>query len=97
MTVHDIHQALWSKWHAHYYKFLNIYFFGGFEQDWLSFNQTGYSYEVEIKTSLSDFRADFKKGLKHEIFRSVGGSNEYITIEGYKAVSYTHLTLPTKA
>lgn len=65
MTEKDIQKALFNNWESHKYKFTNVFFFEN-ESDWLSFLQTGFCYEVEIKISRSDFKADFKKP-RHEV------------------------------
>ncbi len=46
----------------------NLYIFN-WECDVFSVTKTGYSYELEIKISRSDFKADFKKD-KHKIFNN---------------------------
>jgi len=69
MKEHDIQKALWKKYDHHKYRFLNTYFFGS-EQDYLTFLQGGYCWELEIKTSRSDFRADFKK-KKHKLYSKI--------------------------
>lgn len=60
-----IQKALFKKFISHRYKFLNVYFFEN-ESDYLTFLPNGYCYEIEIKISRSDFKADFKK-IKHQI------------------------------
>ncbi len=54
-------------------KFLvhNLYVFG-WESDYLAKTAAGYWYEVEIKISLADFKADFKKTDKHNALRNRG-------------------------
>lgn len=54
-------------------KFLvhNLYVFG-WESDYLAKTAAGYWYEVEIKISLADFKADFKKTQKHNALRNRG-------------------------
>ena len=74
MTEKIIQKALFKKFHSHIYKFINVYFFEN-ESDWLSFLQNGYCYEIEVKTSRGDFKADFKKN-KHIIHES-NGKNFY--------------------
>lgn len=60
-----IQRRLWFHFLGHRYRFINIFFFSrNSECDFLSFYQSGYCQEIEIKTSVSDFRADFKKA-KH--------------------------------
>ena len=56
--------------HSHRYRFLNVFFFEN-ESDFLSFMPNGFCYEVEVKISRSDFKADFKKN-KHIIHEANG-------------------------
>ena len=67
MNERKIQKALWNLFHSHVYKFTNVFFFNN-ESDWLSFLQSGFCYEVEIKISRSDFKADFKKE-KHVVHK----------------------------
>ncbi|GAB0156210.1 hypothetical protein CHRYSEOSP005_14740 [Chryseobacterium sp. Alg-005] len=77
MTEKIIQKALLKNWHSHLYKFINVFYFDN-ESDWLSFLQNGYCYEVEVKVSRSDFKADFKKP-KHEIHeKNDAGKGLYI-------------------
>lgn len=51
---------------ARKYNLPNFQPYGWYEADILSITQAGYIYEYEIKTSISDFKADFKnKRYKH--------------------------------
>lgn len=68
MTEKLIQRALMKAFDSHDYKFTNVYFFNN-ESDWLSFLASGFCYEVEIKISRSDFKADFKKE-KHNVHQS---------------------------
>lgn len=74
MTEKYIQRALFKAFHSHVYKFTNVYFFNN-ESDWLSFLSSGFCYEVEIKISRSDFKADFKKE-KHQIHQSNENSSK---------------------
>lgn len=65
MTEKIIQKALFRKFMSHQYRFANVFYFQN-ESDFLSFLPNGYCYEVEIKISRSDFKADFKK-IKHAI------------------------------
>ena len=47
----------------------NLYVFE-WESDFLLKTKSGYWYEAEIKISLSDFKADFKKKEKHQILEN---------------------------
>ncbi|WP_156907018.1 hypothetical protein [Epilithonimonas caeni] len=68
---------------SHDYKFINVYYFNN-ESDWLSFLPSGYCYEVEIKISRSDFKADFKKE-KHRLHNSnTVGRKTYLVRQGTK-------------
>ncbi len=75
MTEKLIQKALFKNFHSHKYRFLNIYFFEN-ESDFLSFMPNGYCYEIEIKISRSDFKADFKK-VKHDIHLSNQSGNAF--------------------
>ena len=44
----------------------NMTAYTGGEADVMSMTKTGYVWEFEVKVSLSDFRADFKKKMKHD-------------------------------
>ncbi len=68
MNERKIQSALFKAFHSHPYKFTNAYYFNN-ESDWLSFLASGFCYEVEIKISRSDFKADFKKE-KHVVHKS---------------------------
>lgn len=43
----------------------NLYVFS-WESDYLALTKSGYWYEIEVKISRADFKADFKKISKHE-------------------------------
>ena len=76
-----IQKALFNKFDSHKYRFTNAFFFEN-ESDFLSFMPNGYCYEVEIKISRSDFKADFKK-IKHEIHeKNQSGNRFYIQKQG---------------
>lgn len=75
-----IQKALFKKFISHRYKFLNVYFFEN-ESDYLTFLPNGYCYEVEIKISRSDFKADFKK-IKHEIHNQNEKGKKYFVERG---------------
>ena len=56
----------------------NLYVFG-WESDYLAKTNAGYWYEVEIKISLADFKADFKKREKHYALLNRGWSGRHAT------------------
>jgi hypothetical protein len=68
MSEADIQKRLWIKYKSHRYRLLNIYFFGNEESDWLSFLTSGYCWEIEVKCTKSDYKADFFK-RKHKKFK----------------------------
>ena len=81
MTEKSIQKALFRAFNSHEYKFTNVYYFNN-ESDWLSFLQSGFCYECEIKISRSDFKADFKKE-KHTIHKGNEiGSNLFLRKTG---------------
>jgi len=51
----------------------------GQEADFARFTKAGLGYETEIKRSLADFRADFKKAGKHEEIASGKGNQNYFS------------------
>lgn len=78
MTEKLIQKALFRNFYSHQYKFVNAFYFEN-ESDFLSFLPSGFCYEVEIKISRSDFKADFKK-QKHVIHEANG--KKYYTVKG---------------
>ena len=71
-TENGIQRALDSEFLSNP-KFLihNLYVFA-WESDYLAKTKAGYWYEVEIKISLSDFKADFKKTHRHYALKKRG-------------------------
>lgn len=66
ITAKDISRTLWGHFEGYDYHLENTYVFM-WESDFLCASRDrGYFYEVEIKVSRSDFKADFKKD-KHEL------------------------------
>jgi hypothetical protein len=60
-----IQERLKERFSGHKYVLCNSYVFD-WESDFFSKSTTGYVYEIEIKVSRSDFRADFDKVVKHK-------------------------------
>lgn len=86
MTEKSIQKALLNAFSSHKYKFTNVYYFNN-ESDWLSWLDSGFCYECEIKISRSDFKADFKKE-KHSVHNcNENGGNLYLRKLG---VSFSH-------
>lgn len=69
MNEYDIQDALHIHCFQQQYCIPNIYLYT-WESDFISVTKAGYVHEYEIKTSRSDFKADFKfKTMKHEGLR----------------------------
>jgi hypothetical protein len=70
MTEHDIQNSLYryssSKNHV---SIVPNTFAYSWESDMLSFTRSNFVHEYEIKISLSDFKADFRKAEKHEVLK----------------------------
>lgn len=69
MTEKDIQQQLFKMFRAnkgYKYQLCNAYVFR-WESDFFCIASSGFSYEIEIKCTRSDFFADFRKKRKHEI------------------------------
>ena len=65
-----IQERLLFGWKStHQYVMENLYVFD-WESDFLLKTKSGYWYEAEIKISLADFKADFKKREKHQILEN---------------------------
>lgn len=75
MTEKNIQLALLRFFSSHKYVFTNTFYFAN-ESDFLSFLQSGYCYECEVKISRSDFKADFKKE-KHNVHVGNENSSKY--------------------
>lgn len=71
----------------------NIYLYG-WESDFLSVSRSGYVYEYEIKLSISDFRADFKKRRRHKALKEGGSEKIYKTYHELKRPNYFYFTVP---
>lgn len=84
MTETKIQKALFEYYKHHRYKFLNIYFFKN-ESDWLSFLQNGMCYEIEIKISRSDFKADKKKERFNKYLNN--SNSELFTKQGREVIT----------
>ncbi len=66
MSMEEIHNAISRRFDKHKYKLFNSYVFN-WECDYFSITpDEKYIYEVEVKLSRSDFKADFQKHEKHK-------------------------------
>ncbi|MFA6058936.1 MAG: hypothetical protein WC756_12110 [Taibaiella sp.] len=78
MTVSDIKKALHWRFANFDYELSESYIFKhDWESDFFVISKSGYAYEVEIKLTRSDYRADFKK-QKHLIFSNIKKSHYII-------------------
>lgn len=69
MDASDITDALFRYFRAgrgYTYQLANAYVFK-WESDFFCIASSGYSYEIEVKVSRSDYKADFKKTERHRI------------------------------
>lgn len=55
---------------------------GAFERDLLRLMKSGYWHEIEIKRTLSDFRADFKKSYDSWMFRDNKSRTKHEVLQG---------------
>lgn len=69
MNATEIDNKLRDKFRSHKYQLSNSYVYN-WESDFFSISSTGYAQEIEVKVSLSDFRADFKKVDKHNLLQA---------------------------
>src|ERR1700749_2132849 len=69
INVKTIQENLMNRFDKHKYHIMNAFVYD-WEADYFSISTSNYTYEIEIKLSKSDFKADFKKD-KHTLFKSV--------------------------
>jgi len=67
-------------YNKHKYILHNSFIYGYWECDWFGITHQGYQYEIEVKISRQDFKADMKKREKHERFMRAG--KEFATFPG---------------
>lgn len=84
MTEYKIQTELRKKFYGHKYHLFNSYIYG-WECDYFSVSNSGYAYEVEVKLTKSDFKADFRKTDKHEKIASRG---KLTTFKGHCQSNY---------
>lgn len=68
MTTKEIHKKLRSLFLNYNYKLDNSFVYN-WESDFFAISKSGYSIEVEVKVSKSDFNADFKKEVIKEVLK----------------------------
>jgi hypothetical protein len=94
MTAKDINKKLRNKFDTHKYILENSYVYE-WESDFFSITSSGYAQEIEVKISLSDFKADFNKINKHKIlFLKQQGKTTYLS-KGYNTYLYKFQELQT--
>ena len=69
MTTSDVFIGLWKYFMKYDYPMVNSYIYN-WESDFFCISKAGYAYEVEVKSSYSDFKADFNKSDKYEILEA---------------------------
>lgn len=94
MTSKDIQKKLRQKFDTHKYILENSYIYN-WESDFFSVTSSGYAQEIEIKVSLSDFKADFKKEEKHKILKGKQEGLKHILQKGYNTYNYQYEELKT--
>ena len=81
LNAKDVQERVGKLFDNHEHHFHNKYIFDrDWESDFFSVTKTGYCYEVEVKISKSDYKADFEK-FKHKLFE---GRNEKEVIKEAK-------------
>lgn len=94
MKVKDIQNKLRQKFDTHKYILENSYVYD-WESDFFSITSSGYAVEIELKTSVSDFKADFKKENKHKVLDlKLRGEKTYLS-KGYNKYYYEYEELKT--
>lgn len=81
MKEKEIIDFLFNHFETHKYMLGNSYVYR-WESDFFSQLKSGYHQEVEVKTSRSDFFADFKKEDKHRVLQQRFNKQELITYKG---------------
>jgi hypothetical protein len=83
-TEGSICEILMRRFDGAKYLVPNVYFFKhDWETDLLVVQQSGYTYDIEIKVTKADFKADQKKIHKHQILKD-GAYTKYFTRCGFE-------------
>jgi len=91
MTASDIDKILRRNFSNFDYQLSNIFFFGQWESDFICRSSSEYWYEIEIKITRGDFKADFKKTEKYHRFSRA--KQETVIIPGGSQSTYNRETL----
>lgn len=82
MKESDIQKLLFKQFSKNHYVFINTFIFGN-EEDFVTINRkSGYVTFWEVKTSVRDFKADFKKEKKHAKFKSIFSGEKVLFRKG---------------
>lgn len=79
MNEEQIIERLYRFFGNYDYKLHNVFIYQ-WESDFFAISSSGYTVEVEVKISKSDFKHDFKKSQKHKILRN--GIKGLVTVPG---------------
>jgi hypothetical protein len=82
MNETSLIKKLFKHFANHEYKLQNTFIFN-WESDFFCVSNSGYTVEVEVKISKSDFKADFKKSEKHFILQNADKETLTITHSVY--------------
>jgi len=74
-------KKLWNLYESHKYKLKNSYVFA-WESDFFSMTPSGYFYEIEVKVTKADFKADAKKVSKHRFLSAAYKKNSTALLKG---------------
>lgn len=99
MNSKIIQKRLWNRFRSHNYKLSNVFVFD-WESDFFSITKSGYCYEIEIKISKADFKADFNKMVrntrKHEFllkYDSIFKPNKFFFAFPVGLIDYNEIPL----
>lgn len=68
ITEQQIIDSLFNRFSDGYkYQVQNAFIYIGWESDFFTLSKSGLQIEVEVKTTKSDYKADFKKKTKHKV------------------------------
>ena len=74
---------------GHKYQLMNTYIFN-WESDYFGITSSGYIYEIEVKISRSDFKADLKKVNKHSAIKGTVNKETKFTQRGQTCYEFDY-------
>jgi hypothetical protein len=77
----------------HDYRLQNVFIYS-WESDFFCMSSSGYTIEVEVKISKSDFKADFKKRLKHKYLASATKGLVAVNMGSMQNLSMVEFKIP---